>query len=52
MNDNDNNKLLKEYDETQICVYDEINNASLSGSTSNDLPGAATGWYLPGAPED
>ena len=43
MNDNEDEKLLNEYDETEMCVCDGADNSSLSGSTREYLPGAPTG---------
>ena len=51
-NDNDGKKLFNEYDETETRVCNDIDNASLSGSTSEYLPGSPAGWYPPGAPDD
>ena len=52
MNDNEDEKLLNDYDETETCVCDGANNASLSRSTSDYLPGAPSGWYPPRPPDD
>ena len=52
MNDNEDKKLLNECDETETCVCGGADNASLSGSTRDYLPGAPTGWYPPGPPDD
>ena len=52
MNDNEDEKLLNEYDKTETCVYDGADNASLSGSTSHYLPGAPAGWYSRGPSDD
>ena len=51
MNDNDNVKLLNEYDRTDAYVYDDIDNSNLTGSTSDYFPGASVGWYPSGPPE-
>ena len=52
MNDNDDKNLFNDYDETETCVYDGINTTTFLGSTSDYLPGAPTGWYPPGGPEE
>ena len=48
MNDNDDVKLLDEYDETETSVHDDIDNTSWSESTKNCLPWAPAGSYPSG----
>ena len=47
MKDNTDEKLLNDYNETETCVLDDVDNATLSGSSRNYLPGAPDGWYPP-----
>lgn len=51
MNDKQDEKLLNAYEETETCVDDNIDNASLSGSTEAYLFGAPTGWYQAKTPD-
>jgi hypothetical protein len=52
MVDNENDKLLNEYDVTKTCVDDGTDNTSLLGTTELHLPGAPTGRYPPVAPDN
>ena len=52
MNNNKDEKLLNDYNEKETCVCDGADNPSLSGSTRDYLPGAPTGWYPPGPPDN
>jgi hypothetical protein len=52
MYNNDDKKLLDEYNETEVCVCDGADNASLTGSTRDYLPGAPAEWHPSGPPDD